>query len=70
MNIREIARLSGVSIATVSRVINTPQLVQEQTRARGGGHTRGAVRAGPRRRAPRPPPGDAVSVQRGGLQFL
>lgn len=34
MNIREIARLSGVSIATVSRVINTPQLVQEQTRAR------------------------------------
>lgn len=32
MNIREIARLSGVSIATVSRVINSPQLVQTKTR--------------------------------------
>ena len=32
INIREIARLSGVSIATVSRVINTPELVQQQTR--------------------------------------
>ena len=29
MNIREIARLSGVSIATVTRVINTPQQVQD-----------------------------------------
>lgn len=32
MNIREIAKLSGVSIATVSRVINSPHLVQTSTR--------------------------------------
>lgn len=34
INIREIARLAEVSIATVSRVINTPELVQQQTRER------------------------------------
>lgn len=33
MNIREIAKLAGVSIATVSRAINAPQLVQPQTLA-------------------------------------
>ena len=32
INIRELANLAGVSIATVSRVINNPQLVQPDTR--------------------------------------
>ena len=32
INIRELASLAGVSIATVSRVINNPQLVQPDTR--------------------------------------
>ena len=32
INIRELASLAGVSIATVSRVINSPQLVQPDTR--------------------------------------
>ena len=31
INIRELASLAGVSIATVSRVINNPQLVQPDT---------------------------------------
>ncbi|MGN0784937.1 MAG: LacI family DNA-binding transcriptional regulator, partial [Candidatus Aphodomorpha sp.] len=34
INIREIARLCGVSVATVSRTINTPELVQAETRER------------------------------------
>lgn len=34
INIREIARLCSVSVATVSRTINTPELVQAETRER------------------------------------
>lgn len=34
INIREIARLANVSVATVSRVLNTPELVQIDTRER------------------------------------
>lgn len=34
MNIKEIAKLAGVSVATVSRVINTPSSVSEKTRLR------------------------------------
>ena len=34
INIREIAQLAGVSVATVSRTLNTPELVQAQTRKR------------------------------------
>ena len=34
MNIHEVARASGVSVATVSRVINHPELVAEKTRTR------------------------------------
>lgn len=34
INIRDIAKLSGVSIATVSRAINNPELVQPETRER------------------------------------
>ncbi len=34
LNITEIARRAGVSIATVSRVLNTPSLVKESTRQR------------------------------------
>ncbi len=34
MNIHEVAQASGVSVATVSRVINHPELVAEKTRAR------------------------------------
>ena len=33
MNVREIAKLANVSIATVSRVINRPEVVQPETRA-------------------------------------
>ena len=42
INIRELASLAGVSIATVSRVINNPQLVQPDTRE----HVLGELRAG------------------------
>ena len=34
MNIKEIAKLAGVSVATVSRVINTPSAVSDKTRER------------------------------------
>ncbi|MCI8493321.1 MULTISPECIES: LacI family DNA-binding transcriptional regulator [Anaerotruncus] len=33
MNVREIAKLANVSIATVSRVVNRPEVVQPETRA-------------------------------------
>lgn len=32
MNIKEIAKLAGVSVATISRVLNHPEVVQESTR--------------------------------------
>ncbi len=32
MNIKEIAKLAGVSVATISRVLNHPEVVQENTR--------------------------------------
>lgn len=32
MNIKEIAKLAGVSVATISRVLNHPEVVQEKTR--------------------------------------
>ena len=34
MNIKEIARLAGVSVATVSRVINNFENVKQETRER------------------------------------
>lgn len=34
INIREIATMAGVSVATVSRALNTPELVQDHTRER------------------------------------
>lgn len=34
MNIKEVAKLAGVSISTVSRVINHPNLVNEETKSR------------------------------------
>lgn len=34
MNIKEVARQAGVSVATVSRVLNHPELVQPETRGR------------------------------------
>ena len=34
MGIRKIAKLADVSIATVSRVLNTPQIVKKDTRDR------------------------------------
>ena len=34
MNIHEVAEAAGVSVATVSRVINHPEIVAEKTRER------------------------------------
>ena len=34
MNIKEVARQAGVSVATVSRVLNHPELVQPETKTR------------------------------------
>ncbi|HOO75419.1 MAG TPA: LacI family DNA-binding transcriptional regulator, partial [Tepiditoga sp.] len=32
MNIKELAKICGVSVATISRVINTPEKVKKETR--------------------------------------